>query len=354
MYEYVAKSVVKPYKAYCQSLLNSLKDNLKKKEGISVEIKLIGSGASNMVTRNGKEPFDLDYNIVINSVPDSYLKAPGKLKDVVRKLLDSLINEKFSYGQDSTSSITYILHSLNNKTVEFRMDFALIRKDNSTTFRLIHDKKQDSYIWNELPNYGLIPKKVDQIRKNGKMNELKALYLQLKNHYLSRSDRNHPSFVIYAEAVEDIYQQCKALEENDMSNENQQEKFNAGKETMFNEIRVLGEMSDRERYLYFNNEEPRYGLTLSLETCLKKYSMTEIERAVNQYLTDNLRLGDIIIRKEDGLEYIVAKCTCDMPRAKKYKCLSLLEDEWFELSDITEIKKTKKHIDYNRLKSCVC
>jgi hypothetical protein len=29
-----------------------------------------------------------------------------------------------------------------------------------------------------------------------------------------------------------------------MSNENQQEKFNAGKETMFNEIRVLGEMSD--------------------------------------------------------------------------------------------------------------
>ena len=34
------------------------------------------------------------------------------------------------------------------------------------------------------------------------------------------------------------------LEENEMSNENQQEKFNAGKETMFNEIRVLGEMSD--------------------------------------------------------------------------------------------------------------
>lgn len=70
MYEYVAKSVVKPYKAYCQSLLNSLKDNLKKKEGISVEIELIGSVASNMVTRNGKEPFDLDYNIVAKCTCD--------------------------------------------------------------------------------------------------------------------------------------------------------------------------------------------------------------------------------------------------------------------------------------------
>jgi hypothetical protein len=41
-----------------------------------------------------------------------------------------------------------------------------------------------------------------------------------------------------------FYRIPKLLLENEMSNENQQEKFNAGKETMFNEIRVLGEMSD--------------------------------------------------------------------------------------------------------------
>jgi len=350
MYEYVLKSVVKPHKTYCQDLLNRLKDSLKNKEGISVEVELIGSGASNMVTRNGNEAFDLDFNIILISVPEKYSKSPGKIKDVVRQMLDSLIQKKYSYGQDSTSSITYNLFRSNNETVEFRLDLALIKKEGDKAYRLIHDKKQGIYIWNELPDYSLLPKKVERIKTDGRIASLRERYLQLKNQYLSQNDASHPSYVVYAEAVEDIYQKCESKEGNEMAIYNQQEKFIEGKEKMFKVIRFLTEMTSRDRYLYFTGEKASYYGDLSVEDCIKKYSMNEIETVVNQYLTDNLRLGDIVIRNEDGQEYFVAKYERNEPRMKKYKCLSLMEQKSFILENITEIKRTSKHIDYDSLR----
>lgn len=76
--------------------------------------------------------------------------------------------------------------------------------------------------------------------------------------------------------------------------------YTAGKEKMFSVLQILNGMTERERYFYLVNEQSYSGY--SMNDCLEKYSMKEIENAVNQYLTDTLLLGDIFIRKEDKLE----------------------------------------------------
>ena len=65
MYEYVTKAEVTKYRTCCSDVLNRLKMKLEKEHGIKAYVTLIGSGAKNMVMRNGKGPFDLDYNIVL-------------------------------------------------------------------------------------------------------------------------------------------------------------------------------------------------------------------------------------------------------------------------------------------------
>ena len=211
MYKYVPKKEASQYKRYCSNLLVSLRDSLKKEEKIIVTCQLIGSGAKNMVTRNGKGPFDLDYNLVLSSIPEEYANNPGKVKEIVRLRLDALIKEdkkNISPGKNSTSSITYIFHSHGKKKVDFKLDIAIILEDKKTAYRLIYDKPQNQYIWNELPHYAHLPEKVEWIKKSGKTNDLRDDYLRLKNMYLERQDDNHPSFVVYAEAVEEVYQKC--------------------------------------------------------------------------------------------------------------------------------------------------
>lgn len=99
MYRYVSKKEAKPRKAYCRKVMESLQVELKKHCGIEIQYQMIGSGAKNLVTRNGNGPYDLDYNISFTELPDNYRDDPGKLKAAVRQQLDRLIKEPFSRGR---------------------------------------------------------------------------------------------------------------------------------------------------------------------------------------------------------------------------------------------------------------
>ena len=129
MYKYVTKGEAAPYRACCSDVLNRLKMKLEKEYGIKAYVTLIGSGAKNMVTRDGKGPFDLDYNLVLTSIPQKYEKSPEHLKNDIRKLLDRMVDKRFTPGKDSTSSIKYIVHAGDGQTVVFSFDVALIREE---------------------------------------------------------------------------------------------------------------------------------------------------------------------------------------------------------------------------------
>lgn len=208
MYEYVTKGEVAEYRACCSDVLNRLKMKLEKEHDIKVYVTLIGSGAKNMVTRDGKGPFDLDYNLVLASIPQKYEKSPERLKNHIRELLNSMVDKRFKPGKDSTSSIKYIVHAGDGKTVMFSFDMALIREEGGIS-KLIHDKKQGEFIWNQIRDSGDLDKKVAMIKKGRRWTDVRDAYLKLKNNYLREGDKHHPSFVVYIQAVNQVYYAMK-------------------------------------------------------------------------------------------------------------------------------------------------
>ncbi len=212
MIKIVDEAECRKYRSDCSTTLKKVCFKLKEK-GISAQFVLVGSGARNMVTRNGNGPFDLDYNLEIIKAPDEYWNDLRHLKNTVRILLDEAIGlQCFSEAKDSTSCLTSLLYFKNEPTVEFSFDVAIVAKNsNGTLCRLIHNKNawgygSDQYVWNEVPHSRNVTIKVKQIKAAGLWLDVRNQYVSLKEMYLSRWwDKDHPSFVVYIEAVNNVY-----------------------------------------------------------------------------------------------------------------------------------------------------
>lgn len=106
-YEFVCESEAKRYRSDCSNVLKETCELLKEK-GISAQFSLVGSGARNMITRNGDGPYDLDYNLLVMKADNEY-RDPRLLKDTIRNALNKAVGGKFfSDAQDSTSCLTAI------------------------------------------------------------------------------------------------------------------------------------------------------------------------------------------------------------------------------------------------------
>ena len=108
-YEFVYESEAKRYRSDCSRTLKKTCELLRAR-GISAQFTLVGSGARNMITRNGDGPYDLDYNLLVVKADDEY-RDPRLLKDTIRNALNKAVGGKFfSDAQDSTSCLTALLH----------------------------------------------------------------------------------------------------------------------------------------------------------------------------------------------------------------------------------------------------
>lgn len=212
MYKLVNEAECKKYRSDCSATLKQVRSILREK-GITSQFTLVGSGARNMVTRNEDGPFDLDYNLEIIKALDEYWNDLHHLKDTVRVALDKAIGIKscFSEAQDSTSCLTALLHFDNEPSVNFSFDVAIVTKNSKGSLcRLIQNKNgfgigNDQYVWNEIPDSHDVAQKAKQIKSKGLWLEVREQYVNLKNMYLSRQDKSHPSFIVYVEAVNQVY-----------------------------------------------------------------------------------------------------------------------------------------------------
>ena len=204
-YEFVYESEAKRYRSDCSRTLKKTCELLRAK-GISAQFTLVGSGARNMITRNGDGPYDLDYNLLVVKADDEY-RDPRLLKDTIRNALNKAVGGKFfSDAQDSTSCLTALLHFNDTPNVEFSFDVAIIKKNpNGNYMRLVHNKPWNQYTWNEVPRSHQVKDRADDIKEEGLWQEVRDKYLEKKNMYLSWQDHNHPSFVVYVEAVNEVY-----------------------------------------------------------------------------------------------------------------------------------------------------
>ncbi|WP_027727679.1 hypothetical protein [Treponema sp. C6A8] len=215
MFKFVNAKTVKPYKNYCSDILNQLKNILQNKYGIDCDFYLIGSGAKNLVTQNEQESYDLDYNCVIYSIPgNNSLNSTESLKwlkDTIRIELNTLLGDSFFRdAQDSKSVLTARLFFKNDPNkIEFSFDVAILAKNKNGNYcRLIHEKAFNisRFYWNEVPSSHYVCEKAEALKNEGYWQNVREKYIQLKNMYLERNDYDHPSFIVYVEAINHCYQ----------------------------------------------------------------------------------------------------------------------------------------------------
>lgn len=201
MYRYVPKKTVSSYRSKCSPFLIQLSNKLKEELGPS-QVVLVGSGGSGLVLRDGNGPFDLDYNLCFHHLPDEWRTHPEKLKAHIRQVWDSLFPDDYSYGKESTSVLTYLVHK--DGAVIFHLDLGILMKNSQGWSRLIHDKVENTYRWNLVGNTNKLSSKIDRIHKAKKWNNLRSLYLRKKNQDLHEG-KSSSSFETYAEAINDLY-----------------------------------------------------------------------------------------------------------------------------------------------------
>lgn len=215
MYDYVEdKEFVSCMRSLCGDIMQDLCHTLKENYDIGATFYLVGSGARNLIMQNTSGPIDLDYNLEIVRCED-YEDCPY-IKECVRKTFNKVLRDyRFSDCQDSTSSLTASrmrLTDINN--TEFSMDVCIVTEDTQgNLYRLIHEKtgwvSNDKYYWNIAPNSKKVKKKVNFIKSNGKWGKVREQYKNIKNKYLQQNDHNHPSFICYIEAVNNVYNSRK-------------------------------------------------------------------------------------------------------------------------------------------------
>lgn len=214
MYHYVEdKDFLQRMRHRCSDIINQLVQAINSEEYLEVEAHLVGSGARNLITQNGNEPIDLDYNLCILESPD--INDSQKIKEYIRKKFNEVLRKNgWSDCEDSTLALTTEKrHFIEGNKTEFSIDLGIIYVNKNGWYRLKHEKTglswNDRYYWIQAPNSGDLLQKINWIKKNNGWLIVRDTYLEMKNMYLRRNDYNHPSFNVYLETINQVYDNMK-------------------------------------------------------------------------------------------------------------------------------------------------
>ncbi len=216
MYHYLdEKKFVSKMRSLCGDIMQDLCHILKEDYDIGATFYLVGSGKRKLIMQNNNEPVDLDYNLEIIRCED--FEDCRYIKECVRKAFNEVLNlNDLSDCNDSTVPLTTeLIWFTNGNSTKFKMDVCItVRDEDDNYYRLVHEKTgfvlHDRYFWNIAPNSKRINEKVDYIKKRGKWILVRQQYEKIKNMYLVRNDYNHPSFICYVEAVNNVYNSRKS------------------------------------------------------------------------------------------------------------------------------------------------
>ena len=210
MFKYVEdKKFLSRMRQLCGEIMQDFCHYLKEDYDIGAQFFLVGSGGRNLIVQNDSWPIDLDYNLEI--VRCEYSAGYKSLKECAMKSFNKALR-KHGWGDcdDSKSSLTTKKkHFRKGNPTKFSMDVCIVCRDINGYHRLIHQKTGfacfDRYYWNKAPNSAGIQKKVKCIKERGKWELVRKQYLDIKNRYLQQNNHNHPSFICYIEAVNNVY-----------------------------------------------------------------------------------------------------------------------------------------------------
>jgi len=214
MYHYVTdRTFLGAMRALCADTINRLVQKINNDGVMEVRAFLIGSGAKNLVTQNGKEDVDLDYNLCILRLYDESMDE-GQIKKYAADMFNIVLKEKgLGTCRPSTSCLTTKKWSVTkDNPAKIKIDLGIVRKTERGWQRLICEKTgnaaEDRWFWNDAHHSRNLEEKVQKLKEDPKLwQAVRALYLDKKNMYLCRNDRDHPSYIVYIETVNEIYHQ---------------------------------------------------------------------------------------------------------------------------------------------------
>lgn len=211
MFDYIKdKEFLSRIRNLCGGIMQDFCHYLKKDYDIGAAFYLVGSGARNLIVQNASLPIDLDYNLEIVRCED--YENCRFIKECARNSFNKALHaHDWGDCDDSTSALTTERrYFIKGNQTEFSMDICVVYRDTREHFhRMIHKKTgftyRDEYYWNEAPHSAGIQEKAKYIKEKGKWQLVRSQYLDIKNRYLQQNDHNHPSFICYIEAVNNVY-----------------------------------------------------------------------------------------------------------------------------------------------------
>lgn len=200
MYEFVSKKIKTWLNKECLDIIHEIQDLLRNK--ITFDIKLVGSGSTNLVTINGNK-FDLDYNLIIKHDYDNLINNnPEYLRNLFVEALNKVRDEFNIRSIRNSTSVITCLFDIDGMQISF--DLAIVCEDDDRNlYKLVFDKKSNNFIWNKIANIEDMNGTLRDIKNNGDINEFRERYLQLKNIHLKRMEERD-SFSVFLETINEF------------------------------------------------------------------------------------------------------------------------------------------------------
>jgi len=204
-FDYVPRNQIKSAKDQIEQIIRNLQAKLRS-DGITFEVKLIGSGGKNLVTYivGGNTGFDFDYNFVIQKGADL---DPKNLRLLfVQKLGEVILKTNYKNVSNGNQSFTIKVVDKENSKIIHGCDFAIVNEyvDNQNNYRqeILVQYANNLYSWNKKLICNNYTNKVSNLKANGLWNEVRDEYLKLKNN---NRDEGKKSYNLYYEAVNNVY-----------------------------------------------------------------------------------------------------------------------------------------------------
>lgn len=213
MYEFVSKKEVQSARNEIEGVIHNVQDYLRKNNILTFQYNLVGSASKHrhLVTRivGGNQGFDMDYNIIIQSIDDKY-NNPKRTKMVLMQTFNDFLPKDFKPCEDSSSVFTIKKVNKQSKKIVYSFDFAIVHYYYNETEDeyyqverqeyISFNKKANSYSW-ELRKIASDHRYMEQyIKHNSLWNRLREDYLKHKN-----SEPTKKSRIVYYETLKRIY-----------------------------------------------------------------------------------------------------------------------------------------------------
>lgn len=201
-YEYVSKSEVRPYEKLFEDVFKEIQKELKKKNGLTFSVALVGSAKRNLVVRHHNKGFDCDYQLFLQR--NKQALSAEKIKKLLIKKFNEKMPSEFDYCEDSTSSITIKKKITKQSKIEFSYDIVIMDLYEDASY-ILRKNGSGQYVWNQLPDFTSFEDDYRQIEGADMWEDLRQCYYdkRIEKNNGSPKYKDKKSFQLLHQAVKE-------------------------------------------------------------------------------------------------------------------------------------------------------